>query len=84
MASYRVVATHAFRHQLLGTPPPVRGLVVGLVAALGVDPYSPSNAMHIGVIGDALAGVFACGRGVLTYRVIESRRLLVLLDLRWV
>jgi hypothetical protein len=54
------------------------------VAALGVDPYSPSNAMHIGVIGDALAGIFAGGRGVLTYRVIESRRLLVLLDLRWV
>jgi hypothetical protein len=40
--------------------------------------------MHIGVIGDALAGIFAGGRGVLTYRVIESRRLLVLLDLRWV
>ena len=84
MASYRVVATHDLRHQLLGAPPPLRGRVIGLVAALGVDPYAPSNAMHIGVVGDALAAVFAGGRAVLTYRVIESRRLLVLLDLRWV
>jgi hypothetical protein len=68
----------------MSAPPPVIGLVVGLVAVLGVDPYAPSNATQIGVVGDALASVFAGGRGVLTYRVIESRRLLVLLDLRWI
>jgi hypothetical protein len=84
LASYRVVATPGLRDRLVGAPPAVMGMVLGLVAVLRVDPYAPSNVVHIGVVGDALTGVFAAGRGVLTYRVVEARRLLVLLDLRWV
>jgi len=84
LTTYETVATHALRDQLIIAPPGVRGWVLGLAAALRVDPYAPSSVMHIGVIGDALTAVFAGGRGVLTYRVLPSRRLLVLLDVRWV
>jgi hypothetical protein len=84
LGTYETVATHDLRDQLDGAPPGVRGWVIGLAAALRVDPYAPSSMMRIGAAGGAMAAVFADGRGVLTYEVLAARRLLVLLDLRWV
>lgn len=83
-STYDTVVTHDLREQLHGAPPGVRGWVMGLAAALRVDPYAPSSMMRIDMVGDAQTAVFAGGRGVLTYQVLGARRLLVLLDLRWV
>ena len=81
---YETVASHELRARLVLAPPGVLGWVIGLAAALRVDPYAPSAVMQLGRIGDAQAAVFAGGRGLLTYQVLPARRLLVLLDVRWV
>lgn len=86
---YRVVALRPVLDQLRGAPPPLQGYVEAVVTVLRIDPQSPTAAFETRVLdADAEAtgymqAVFADGNGLLTYRVLEHTKVVVLYDVSW-
>jgi hypothetical protein len=58
--------------------------VAGITVVLRIDPTTASTVFQIRQLNDdAWTATFGAGRGFLTYWVIESERMVVLLDLTW-
>jgi hypothetical protein len=59
------------------------GLVAGIIAVLRVDPTQASMSFQLRRLGDAWTVMFGAGRGFLTYWVVETEQIVVLLELAW-
>lgn len=81
---YEIVPSNRVRQQLHHAPPILRGYQAGITAILRIDPTAASTMLHIRPTeGDAWTATYGAGQGFVTYRVIESQRLVVLLDWVW-
>jgi hypothetical protein len=82
VATYQVLVTQRVRQQLRDAPPTLVGYVAGIIAVLRVDPTEASMIFRIRRLGDAGWTVtFGAARGSLTYWVVQTEQLVVLLDL---
>jgi hypothetical protein len=72
-------------HQRLRAAPPLLvGSVASIMAVLRVDPTEASMIFRQRRLGDAgWAVTFGTAGGLLTYWVLQSERIVVLLDLTW-
>jgi hypothetical protein len=60
------------------------GLVAGVTAVLWVDPTQASMSFQLRRIGDdAWTVTFGAGRRFLTYWVVRTERIVVVLELTW-
>ena len=62
------------------------GLVAGVTAVLRVDPTQASMSFQLRRIEDSDAAwtvTFGAGRGFLTYWVVRTERIVVVLELTW-
>jgi hypothetical protein len=81
---YQVLITRRVHQQLRGAPPPLAGLVAGIVAVLRVDPTEASMILRRNRLGDGGWTVtFGAAGWLLTYWVLGAERAVVLLDLTW-
>jgi hypothetical protein len=84
VATYEVVVTHRVRQQLADAPSMLVGFVAGVTAVLRVDPTQASMSFQLRRIGDdAWTVTFGAGRGLLTYWVVRTERIVVVLELTW-
>ena len=82
VATYQVLVTQRVRQQLRDAPPTLVGSVAGIIAVLRVDPTEASMSFRIRRLGDAGWTVtFGAAGGLLTYWVVQTEQLVVLLDL---
>jgi hypothetical protein len=83
-ATYQVVVTQRVHRRLGDAPPLVAGSVAGVIAVLRVDPTEASMIFRRRRLGDAGWTVsFGAAGGSLTYWVLQSEQIVVLLDLTW-
>jgi hypothetical protein len=83
-ATYQVVVTQWVHRRLRDAPPLVAGSVAGVIAVLRVDPTEASMIFRRRRLGDAGWTVsFGAAGGSLTYWVLQSEQIVVLLDLTW-
>jgi hypothetical protein len=83
-ATYQVVVTPWVHRRLRDAPPLVAGSVAGVIAVLRVDPTEASMIFRRRRLGDAGWTVsFGAAGGSLTYWVLQSEQIVVLLDLTW-
>jgi hypothetical protein len=81
--AYQVVLARRVGEQLRDAPPQLRGYAAGVVALLRTDPSAGTAAFPVIRGGEYHTIVFPDGRGFLDYRIVEDRRLVVLVDLSW-
>ena len=83
-ATYQVLVTQQARQRLRQAPPLLAGSVAGIIAVLRVDPTEASMIFRRRRLSDAGWAVsFGAAGGLLTYRVLQAERIVVLLDLTW-
>jgi hypothetical protein len=83
-ATYQVVVTQWVHRRLRDAPPLVAGSVAGVIAVLRVDPTEASMIFRRRPLGDAGWTVsFGAAGGSLTYWVLQSEQIVMLLDLTW-
>jgi len=83
-ATYQVVVTQRVHRRLRDAPPLAAGSVAGIIAVLRVNPAEASMIFRRRRLGDAGWTVnFGAAGGWLTYWVLQSERIVVLLDLTW-
>jgi hypothetical protein len=83
-ATYQVLITQRVHQRLRAAPPLLVGSVAGIMAVLRVDPTEASMIFRRRRLGDAgWAVTFGTAGGLLTYWVLQSERIVVLLDLTW-
>ena len=81
-ATYQVLVTQQAHQRLRHAPPLLAGSVAGIIAVLRVDPTEASMIFRIRRLGDAGWTVtFGAAQGSLTYWVVQTEQLVVLLDL---
>jgi hypothetical protein len=81
---YRVVIARAARDQLRGAPPLLLGYVDGILAVLRVDPNAATTAFDVRLVDDRFREViFAGGRGILGFLVLEERQLIAVEHVTW-
>lgn len=81
---YRLVLSHLVGQQLREAPPVLQGHMAGITAILRIDPTAASVMLHIQQTDtDGWTATYGDGRGFLQYRVVETQRLIVLLDWVW-
>jgi hypothetical protein len=84
VATYQVLVTQRVRQRLRGAPPLLVGSVAGIIAVFRVDPTEASMIFGMRRLGDAGWRVtFGAAGGLLTYWVLQTERIVVLLDLTW-
>ena len=82
---YRLVLSHPVGQHLREAPPVLQGYFTGITAILRVDPTAASTMLHIQPNrGDTWTATFGDGRGFLQYRVLQSQRLVVVVDCVWI
>jgi hypothetical protein len=80
VATYQVLVTQRVRQRLRDAPPVLVGSVAGIIAVLRVDPTEASMIFRLRRLGDTGWTVtFGAARGLLTYWVLQSERVVVLL-----
>jgi hypothetical protein len=85
LAGYRLVLSPRVGQQLRQAPPGLQGQLTGITAILRIDPTAASTMLHIQPDrGDDWTATYGDGRGFLQYRVIETQRLVVMLDWVWI
>jgi hypothetical protein len=81
---YRVVILRAARDQLRGAPPLLLGYVDGILAVLRVDPHAATAAFDVRMVDDEFReAIFAGGRGILGFWVLEERQLVAVEHVTW-
>jgi hypothetical protein len=84
VGAHKVIFSRRARQQLHDAPPLLQGYVAGITAVLRVDPTAASMVLQIRQVDDdAWTATFGAGRGFLTYWVIHSEGVVVLLDWTW-
>ena len=82
--TYQVLVTQRAHQQLRGAPPLVAGSVAGILAVLRVDPIEASMMFRRRGLGDGGWTVtFGAEQGSLTYWVLPTEQIVVLLNLTW-
>jgi hypothetical protein len=85
LGGYRLVLSPRVDQQLCQAPPVLQGHLTGITAILRIDPTAASTMLHIQPDrGDDWTATYGDGRGFLQYRVIETQRLVVVLDWVWI
>ena len=85
IATYHILVTQRVHQRLRDAPPLLAGSVAGIIAVLRVDPTEASMIFRRRRLGDAGWRVtFGAAQGLLTYWVVQTERIVVLLDLTWV
>ena len=83
-AAYHVLIAQLVHQRLRGAPPLVAGSVAGIVAVLRVDPIEASMMFRRRGLGDGGWTVtFGAEQGSLTYWVLPTEQIVVLLNLTW-
>jgi hypothetical protein len=81
---YRVVVLRAARDQLRGAPPILQGYVDGILAVLRVDPRAATAAFRVRVVDDDYReAIFAGGRGIVGYWLLEDLRTVAVVNVTW-
>jgi len=81
---YRVVVLQAAREQLRDAPPILQGYVDGILAVLGVDPSAATAAFEVRVVDDDYReAIFAGGRGIVGYWLLEDLRTVAVVNVTW-
>jgi hypothetical protein len=57
--------------------------VDGILAVLRVDPSAATAAFAIGVVDDYREAIFAGGRGVVGYWLLEEQRTVAVVNVTW-
>ena len=82
---YQFALSHRVVLQLHEAPPVLQGHVAGVTAILRVDPTAASTMLQIQQTdNDVWTATYGDGRGFIQYRVVEAKRLVVLLDWVWI
>jgi hypothetical protein len=85
LVRYRLVLSYRVGQQLREAPPVLQGHLTGITAILRIDPTAASTMLHIQPNhGDDWTATYEDGRGFLQYRVIQTQRLVVVLDWVWI
>ncbi len=83
-ATYQAFVTQRVYQQLRDAPPWLAGAVAGIITVLRVDPTEASMIFRRRRLGDGAWTVsFGTTGGLLTYWVLQAKRIVVLLDLTW-
>jgi hypothetical protein len=82
--SYRVVVLRAAREQPCDAPPILQGYVDGILAVLRVDPGAATAAFEVRVVDDDYReAIFAGGRGIVGYWLLEEQRTVAVVNVTW-
>jgi len=81
---YRVVILRAARDQLQGAPPLLLGYVDGILAVLRVDPHTATAAFDVRKVDlEFWEAIFAGGRGILGFWVLEEQQVIAVEHVTW-
>jgi hypothetical protein len=81
---FRVIILRTARDQLRGAPPLLLGYVDGILAVLRVDPNAATAAFDIRKVDDETwEAIFAGGRGILGFWVLEDQRIVAVEHVTW-
>jgi hypothetical protein len=84
LRTYDVLLSNRVRRQFENAPPILESHVIGITAILRVDPTTVSTMLHIRQADDDVwTATYGDGRGFITYWVIETQRLIVVVDWIW-
>jgi hypothetical protein len=82
-SAYRVLVARPLLEQLRAAPPPLRGLIAGIIAVLRIDPIAPTFAFEVRPLGETYRmAIVPGGRASLGFAVVADRGVVMLLHLR--